>query len=102
MEASHGKHVPGPAPGVAILVVDADEEKRAATVLALEPLGHTIVETRSGEAAVSTLTQRTFAVILMDVELPGISGYEVVERIRTRSASEYTPLILMGRDEPAL
>ena len=103
MTAPHGMHLPGQAPAVvAILVVDGDEETRTATVLALEPLGHTIVEARSGEAALSALTQRTFAVILMDVELPGINGYEVVERIRMRSASEYTPLILMAspaRDE---
>ena len=103
MTAPHGMHLPGQAPAVvAILVVDGDDEKRTATVLALEPLGHTIVEARSGEAALSLLTQRTFAVILMDVELPGINGYEVVERIRMRSASEYTPIILMAspaRDE---
>jgi diguanylate cyclase (GGDEF)-like protein/PAS domain S-box-containing protein len=105
MEVRHGTQLPGQAPGVAILVVDGDEETRSASVLALEPLGHTIVEARSGEAALSALRQRAFAVILMEVELPGISGYEVVERIRMRSASEYTPLILMaspGRDEPAL
>ena len=103
MTAPHGMHLPGQAPAVvAILVVGGDDEKRTATVLALEPLGHAIVEARSGEAALSALTQRTFAVILMDVELPGINGYEVVERIRMRSASEYTPLILMAspaRDE---
>ena len=103
MTAPHGMHLPGPAPAVvAILVVGGDEETRTATVRALEPLGHAIVEARSGEAALSVLTQRTFAVILMDVALPGINGYEVVERIRMRSTSEYTPLILMAspaRDE---
>ena len=106
MSAPHGMHPPGQAPAVvAVLVVGGDHEKRTATVLALEPLGHTIVEARSGEAALSLLAQRTFAVILMDVELPGINGYEVVERIRVRSASEYTPIILMAspaRDEAAV
>ena len=105
MTAPHGTHLPGQAPGIAILVVGSNEETRAATLRALEPLGHAIVEARSGEGALNTLAQRAFAVILMDVELPGINGYEVVERIRMRSASEYTPLILMAspaRDEAAV
>ena len=53
MTAPHGMHLPGQAPAVvAILVVDGDEETRTATVLALEPLGHTIVEAQIGRGRI--------------------------------------------------
>ena len=55
----------------------------------LEPLGHEIVEVGSGEAALRAVMKRTFAVILMDVQMPVMDGYETARFIRMRSASAF-------------
>ena len=92
----------GPEPSVttalataAILVVDDNAGKRLAIASVLEPLGHTIVEADSGEAALRAVMEQTFAVILMDVQMPVMDGYETARFIRMRSESEHTPIIFI-------
>ena len=90
------------ASGAAILVVDDDARKRTAIVAVLEPLGLTIVEARSGEEGLRAVMERNFAVILMDVQMPGMDGYETSGLIRMRRESELTPIIFitsLTRDE---
>ena len=94
------KEMLGTPTDIAILVVDDDEVKRTLTVAALATLGHAIVEAGSGEAALRELAARRFALILMDVEMPGMNGYETAERIRKRAQSRYTPIIFMTAHEP--
>jgi diguanylate cyclase (GGDEF)-like protein/PAS domain S-box-containing protein len=79
----------------AILVVDDNAGKRLSTVSILEPLGHTVVEADSGEAALRALMKGTFAVILMDVQMPVMDGYETARLIRMRRESEHTPIIFV-------
>src|SRR5262245_29022077 len=66
-----------------ILLVD----DRAANLLALESilsdLGKTVVRTSSGEEALARLAEGDFAVILLDVQMPGLSGFETAKRIRS-------------------
>jgi hypothetical protein len=81
--------------GAAILVVDDDAGKRMATVAVLEPLGLVIVEAASGEMALREVMKRDFAVILMDVQMPGMDGYETASMIRMRRQSEDTPIIFI-------
>ena len=76
--------------------------KRLAIQAMLEPLGHTVVEADSGRAALRAVMDRRFAVILMDVQMPTMDGYETARLIRKRSESEHTPIIFItafGRDE---
>jgi CheY-like chemotaxis protein len=61
----------------------------------LEPLGHLIVEAESGQAALRVLMTGVFAVILMDVKMPGMDGYETAKLIRVREESEDTPIIFV-------
>jgi PleD family two-component response regulator len=56
-----------------ILVVDDTPSKRLAIRAILEPLGHPIVEAESGQAALRALMTGVFAVILMDVMMPGMA-----------------------------
>jgi diguanylate cyclase (GGDEF)-like protein/PAS domain S-box-containing protein len=79
----------------AILVVDDNAGKRLSIIATLEPLGHEIVEAESGEAALRAVLRRTFAVILMDVQMPMMDGYETCRLIRLRSESEQTPIIFI-------
>ena len=86
----------------AVLLVDDDAAKRLAVRAALARLGHPVVEVDSGRAALRAVSARRFAVILMDVRMPTMSGYDTATLIRARSASPMTPIIFMtafGRDE---
>jgi diguanylate cyclase (GGDEF)-like protein/PAS domain S-box-containing protein len=78
-----------------ILVVDDNAGKRLSITSVLEPLGHAIVEADSGEAALRAVMRRTFAVILMDVQMPVMDGYETARFIRMRNASAFTPIIFI-------
>jgi diguanylate cyclase (GGDEF)-like protein/PAS domain S-box-containing protein len=86
----------------AILVVDDNAAKRLAVRAMLAPLGHAVVEADSGRAALRAVMSQTFAVILMDVRMPTLDGYETAKLIRQRSQSELTPFIFItafGGDE---
>ncbi len=61
----------------------------------LENLGHKLVQARSGEEALKCLLLDDFAVILLDVFMPGMDGFETAELIRQRERSRYTPIIFL-------
>ena len=68
----------------------------------LSPLGYDVVEADSGRAALRAVLGRHFAVILMDVRMPTMDGYETAKLIRDRMQSELTPIIFLtafGQDE---
>ena len=86
----------------AILVVDDNDAKRLALRAMLAPLGHRITEADSGRAALRAVLRETFALILMDVRMPMLDGYETAQLIRQRSQSGLTPIIFVtafGRNE---
>lgn len=78
-----------------ILIVDDDPSKLVALRSILEPLGENVVEARSGTDALRHLLKEDFAVILLDVRMPIMSGFETAEMIRQRPASELTPIIFV-------
>jgi diguanylate cyclase (GGDEF)-like protein/PAS domain S-box-containing protein len=88
-----------PAPDVAsapaILIVDDDEGKRIAIRAILAPLGHRIVEVESGRAALRAVMGESFAIILMDVRMPALDGYETARLIRERGQTRLTPIIFV-------
>jgi diguanylate cyclase (GGDEF)-like protein/PAS domain S-box-containing protein len=79
----------------AILVVDDNASKRLSIKAVLAPLGHRVVEAESGEAALHLVIAESFAVILMDVQMPGIDGYETARLVRMRAASEHTLVVFI-------
>lgn len=89
----------GPAP--AILVVDDNPIKRVATRAMLAPLGYPLLEVGSGRAALVALSRQTFALILMDVRMPTLDGFETAKLFRSDGGR--TPIIfvtaLRGDDE---
>ncbi|CAM3315463.1 GGDEF and EAL domain-containing protein [Halomonas lysinitropha] len=78
-----------------VLIVDDTPSKRLAMKAALEPLGHRLVEADSGVAALRLIMQEDFAVILLDVTMPGMDGFETAKLIRERWQSEMTPIIFV-------
>lgn len=78
-----------------ILIVDDLEEKHLAYRASLEELGQNIVTATSGAEALRLLLERDFAVILLDVNMPDISGHETAALIRKRKKSRHTPIIFI-------
>jgi len=80
---------------VDILLVDDDATKRFALTAILAPLGQNVVEAASGADALRQLLKQDFAVILLDVRMPGMDGFEAAQLIRQRPRSELTPIIFV-------
>ena len=78
-----------------ILVVDDNPSKRTAIVAVLDSLQQNIVAVESGREALRSLLDNEYAVILLDVQMPIMDGFETAELIRSRALSEYTPIIFI-------
>jgi signal transduction histidine kinase/DNA-binding response OmpR family regulator len=78
-----------------ILVVDDLPEKRLAYEALLEGLGQNVVAVGSGMDALKEVLQRDFAVILLDVNMPEMDGFETARLIRGRKRSGGTPIIFL-------
>src|SRR4051812_32183456 len=79
-----------------ILIVDDRPEKLLALEAVLEDLTHTsIVRAYSGREALRHVLGREFAVILLDVNMPGMDGFETAELIRQRQNSQHVPIIFV-------
>ena len=79
----------------AILVVDDQAESLVALRTVLEPLGREVITATSGEDALKRLLNDDFAVIVMDVRMPGLDGFETVELIKRRDRHEDTAVIFL-------
>ncbi len=80
---------------VPILLIDDDAAKRLALRAVLSPLGYRVVEAESGAAGLRCLMGEDFAVILLDVRMPIMDGFETAALIRLRQQSEMTPIIFV-------
>src|SRR5256885_887808 len=80
---------------VNILVVDDDATKRFALRTVLAPLDENVVEASSGADALRQLLRNEFAVVLLDVRMPIMDGFETAQLIRQRPRSELTPIIFV-------
>ena len=78
-----------------ILIVDDDERNITALQLILEELGEDLVVARSGEEALRYLLHNDCALILMDVVMPGMDGYETAGLVRSRERSRHIPIIFL-------
>ena len=89
-----GAPAPLPEALARILIVDDDNNNLFAMEKVLEDIGQ-VVTARSGEEALKQLLQHDFAVILLDVLMPGMDGYETAALIRARERSRYVPIIFL-------
>jgi PAS domain S-box-containing protein len=79
----------------AILVVDDQPESLVALRTVLEPLGREVVTAPSGEEALKRLLNDDYSVIVMDVRMPGLDGFQTVELIKRRERNEDTAVIFL-------
>jgi CheY-like chemotaxis protein len=78
-----------------VLLVDDDERNLLAMQSILEDLGE-VVPARSGEQALRHLLKGEFAVILLDVYMPGMDGYETAQIIRSRDQTKGIPIVFLS------
>src|SRR5687767_5126012 len=78
-----------------ILVVDDLPEKLLVYRTILGELGQNLVTAGSGEEALRAVLSNDFAVILLDVNMPGMNGLETAALIRKRKRSAHTPIIFL-------
>ncbi|MBX9679334.1 MAG: response regulator [Gemmataceae bacterium] len=82
-------------PHANILLVDDSAANRLALRVVLDDLGYVIVEATSGEQGIARLEREDFAVVLLDLRMPGIDGMETARRIRADDRTRRTPLIFI-------
>jgi PAS domain S-box-containing protein len=80
---------------VNILLVDDQPNNLLALESILGEMGENLVRAESGRAALRALLDQEFAVILLDVQMPGLDGFETASLIRQRNKSRDTPIIFL-------
>lgn len=83
-------------PRVSILLVDDRRENLLALEASLDDLGQHVVLADSGAAALRAVLDDDFAVILMDIRMPGLDGFETMALLKQRERSRDTPIIFLS------
>jgi len=87
-----------------VLIVDDDEDLRFLARKALVHAGHTVLEAGSGEEGLSLIEIHKPDLLLLDLNMPGMNGFEVLRRLRTRETGRPLPVIVLtalGDEESA-
>ncbi len=83
-----------------ILVVDDSKLNRDLLCEYLDALGYASESCQNGTAAVARLEERSFDAVLLDIDMPELDGYGVLEYMKTRDALQFIPVIMIsGRDD---
>ena len=85
-----------PTEPVHVLVVDDDRNVQRMLADALAKQGFRVTVERDGEAALAAFDRQQFDVVLLDVLLPVLNGYEVARRIKSTSRGERTPVLMLS------
>lgn len=89
------------APTGTLLVVDDDEGNRDMLSRRLERLGHQVTTAVSGREALDVLGQTPFDVLLLDIEMPDMNGYQVLEWLKASPLLERLPVIVLSASDDA-
>ncbi len=85
---------------VSVLAVDDDPRNLTVIDLALEGIAARVVKSSSGDDALRHLLVEDFALVILDVVMPAIGGFDVAELMRERERTRYTPIIFMTAARP--
>ncbi|MFT7775241.1 response regulator [Roseateles sp.] len=93
---------PAAAPGLQVMVVDDDTLNLRVAARLLRELGHHGVLVNEGGRALRLLEERTFDLVLLDVNMPGMNGQDTLVALRRRPATAQHMAVLMvsGHDDP--
>jgi adenylate cyclase len=78
-----------------ILAVDDEPLNLRLLDAVLAPVGHTVVHATTGAECLEVLSHRTVDLVLLDVVMPGLDGYEVCRRIREDERTAYLPVVMV-------
>ena len=78
-----------------VLLVDDDPKNLMALEALLEPLAQNMITARSGKEALRLVLNHHFAVIVLDVRMPDMDGFETARIIRERERSRHIPIIFL-------
>ena len=85
----------------AILVVDDDPGVRHVVAEHIRDQGYTVLEADSGEAALKTAEHGNVSAILLDLYMPGLTGWETIERLKSNPATSSIPVVVLSVLSPA-
>ncbi|MEK7674578.1 MAG: response regulator [Verrucomicrobiota bacterium] len=93
---------PTPESKLNLLLVDDQPQNLLALQAVLEPLGQNLVTANSGAATLRCVLEHEFAAILLDVQMPGMDGFETARLIRQRERCRHTPIIFVTATPEAM
>ncbi len=79
-----------------VLLVEDSKAIRHLVAAYVEEVGHKVLMAETGEIALELFDQEHIDLVLMDIELPGIDGFEVTRRMRARLANEWLPIVFLS------
>jgi diguanylate cyclase (GGDEF)-like protein len=90
------------APRPVALIADDDELMRVMLTEAVEQTGMSVIAVSDGQSALNAGLNSSFAIVLLDVDMPGMNGYEVCRGLRAAPHARTLPIIMItGRDDAA-
>ncbi|MEU1771172.1 response regulator [Streptomyces rimosus] len=96
---THAPDTDGTDERAGILLVDDMEDNLAALEAVLGSLGEPLVRARSGEEAMKALLRQEFAVVLLDILMPGMDGFETASNIKRLDQTKDIPIIFLTGTE---
>jgi len=82
-----------------MLIVDDQKANREAMSRHLEQMGHTVTAAEGGVQALSMISTRQFDLVLLDINMPGLDGYQTLERLKADSTVCHIPVIMLADAE---
>jgi two-component system cell cycle response regulator DivK len=76
-----------------ILLVEDNEQNRYLATFLLEKAGHTVLHAQTGNEALSIASAERPDLVLMDIHMPEMDGYEAAQRLRTMPGLEHIPVV---------
>ena len=78
-----------------ILVVDDDQEHAAMVKVGLQQGGYSVTTAHNGPDALAQVASEPPGLILLDVEMPGMSGFEVLQQLKSNEATASIPILML-------
>jgi len=79
--------------GPKILVIEDNEQNLYLTTYILEAHGYRVIQARDGREGIEKAAQERLALILLDIQLPGVDGYTVARELRRNPALDGVPIV---------